>query len=759
MQGLAKSMKFQLFFLPILLMGVVTACTSISTEPQENLQLSSFPPGAETWAFQTPTDRYSSQALLDLRYLNEKVAGESGFIRLSSDGDNFVRGDGKPIRFWAVNSSVGSKGEAALKDNARFLAKRGVNMVRWHGQIPAQTADSQLTDINTKAREELWQYVAAMKQQGVYITISPYYAMPLQSQANWGIPRDSKSFHGLLFFDPELQSAYKNWLREMLQPVNPYTGVALKDEPAIALIQLQNEDSLLFWTVNNIKGRDLDLLSKQFADWLRQKYGSLAQASATWQGTTIEGDDFDRGLVRFYNLWEMTQNHNSRSGKAKRLADQTQFWTETMYRFNAEMTRFLRSEIGAKQLINAGNWKTADPLRLYDAERYSYTPSQVIGVNKYYHGGLHQGKYQGWAIVNGDKFSDRSMLFNPRSLPTNLKQVASRPMIISEGSWVPPLGYQSEAPFLMSVFQSLTGVDGFYWFSSNEPQWRQPSSANGYLTSLGKWVINTPELMGNFPAAALMYRLGYIQPGKTVIHEHRTLKDLWQRRLPIIAEDPTFDPNRDKKQNTQLSSSSQRVNPLAFLVGSVKVSYSTESSPNQVMDLSSYIDEQAKVIRSVTGEVKWDYGRGICTLDAPKVQGVTGFLKKGGQIKLKDTVIASGNDYATVIIVSMDNQPLKKSAKVLIQVGTVARPTGWKQKPVTWKSEDGKQQGFEIVRFGQAPWRIIKNDLNIIVNNPQLSKATVLDANGLAQGKVDLKRDDDKVSLQFPPNAKYLILE
>ena len=90
-----------------------------------------------------------------------------------------------------------------------------------------------------------------------------------------------------------------------------------------------------------------------------------------------------------------------------------------MYNFNQEMKRFLREEIGAKQLINAGNWKTADPIKLNDAERYSYTATEVIGVNRYYNGGTHEGKYSDWAIVNGDKFTNRSVLLNPSSFPLN----------------------------------------------------------------------------------------------------------------------------------------------------------------------------------------------------------------------------------------------------------------------------------------------------------------------------------------------------
>ncbi|HAC63518.1 MAG TPA: hypothetical protein DCF68_08245 [Cyanothece sp. UBA12306] len=765
----SPSIAYFLIVATTLTLGI-TSCTDISNSstkkihPHNNAKLVSDQATIitedNTWAFEPEIDNYSNKALLDLRYLNEAVAGEKGFIKTSKNGNNFVKGDGTPIRFWAINSDVWRKGYQELKDNARFLAKRGVNLVRWHGQITPKTEGSQLTDIDPKSREQLWQYVAAMKHEGIYLTISPYYANRLKPQPNWKVPQDSQSFHGLLFFDPQLKQAYKSWLKQLLIPVNPYTGIALKDEPAIAIIQLQNEDSLLFWTIKQLKGREKELLSRQFGQWLQKKYGSLTEASAAWQGTKIKEDNFAQGLVGFYEIWVMTKPQKNNSGKAKRLADQTQFLTETMKEFNQEITQFLREEIGAKQLINAGNWKTADPVRLNDAERYSYTPTEVMAVNRYYNGGSHQGKHQGWAIVNEDKFTNQSVLFNPRSFPLNIKQVSGYPMIIPESSWVPPLGYQSEGPFLVSIFQSLTGIDSFYWFAMKEPQWRQPSSANGYKPSLGKWVVNTPELLGNFPAAALMYRQGYIKTGKTVIDEKRSLEELWNRKVPLIAETRSFDPNRDISNNNSSVSLSQKVNPLSFLVGPVQVTYNANSSQSKVLDLSSYIDKKSQVIRSITGEIEWNYGQGICTLNTPKAQGVTGFFGQLGEIKLEDTTIKSSNKYATVIIVSLDGKPLKKSQKILIQMGTVARSTNWQEKAITWKDKAGNTlKGFEIINYGKAPWRLINNDLKITINNPNLRQGTIVDPNGFAEGKLSIKRDRNKISLQFPSNAKYLILQ
>ena len=88
----------------------------------------------------------------------------------------------------------------------------------------------------------------------------------------------------------------------------------------------------------------------------------------------------------------------------------------------------------------------------------------MIAVNKYYNGGAHTGATSGWRIDPGDHFSQQSALLNPRELPLNLKQVVGHPMIVTESSWVSPVAYRGRRVRSWSAaYQSLTGVDGFFW--------------------------------------------------------------------------------------------------------------------------------------------------------------------------------------------------------------------------------------------------------------------------------------------------------
>jgi hypothetical protein len=722
------------------------------------------------WDFTPPPDDFAPGARLDLRSLNEKVAGESGFVKMNGNGD-LLLGNGKPARFWAVNTSVGrekpftprplwNSDAPDLGRHARFLAKRGVNMVRCHAHLNPDVEKHpkvELTSINTGDRDWIWRTVAAMKKEGIYTTLSPYWANTTHLSAEWNIPGGAKqSTHGLLFFDETLQKGYKGWLRALFAEKNPYTGIPLAQDPAVAIIQIQNEDSLLFWTVSNLSAEQKKRLGRKFGQWLTKKYGSLNAAFAAWQGDKLPGDDAAASLVDFHHVWEMTQKREG--GRAKRLDDQTQFWTETMHAFNKQIADYLRNELGCKQLINAGNWRTADTGRLNDAERWSYTANEVLAVNRYV-GGMHVGPNQGWAITNGDQFTKVSALRDPSILPTNVKQAKGHAMLVTESSWVPPNGYATEGPFLLSVYQSLTGVDGYYWFATSTEQWTPPQSANGYMPSQGKWIMATPDAMGNFPAAALMYRKGYIKRGSPAVSEERALADLWQRRPGIIIEESGYDPNRDSGNLAPTSSVKEILPWEAFLVGPVEVKYGGDPAKSKTADLAKYIDREKKIVKSVTGEVTLDYGRGYCLLDAPCAQGVAALFRNQKTFKTKDTTITSGNPYGAVYAVSMDGKPLKESGQILVQVGTESQPTGWRESPTTISVNEGKFEGFKVESFGKAPWQVVRADVTLTVANPSLKKATVLDMNGKPVKEIPLQRTATGVELRFREPAMYVVLQ
>ncbi len=714
------------------------------------------------WPFTPAKDEFSADAALDLRYLNEKIAGESGFVTRGPDGMSFVLGNGKPVRFWALDDDATrghpSHGTPDMARNARFIAKRGANLTRCFADI---TSDKGLNLIDTGERDRLWKHVAAMKKVGIYTLFTPIWIGQCKLKPSMGYVDDGGNHNwGLLFIDKKLQEAYKGWMKQTLTEKNPYTGIPLAEDPALAFIQLQNEDSLLFYTSQGIKGEAHHELRRLFAAFAKTKYGSFDKVKEAW-GTAMPTadqdtpDDFDKGELAIAITWEMTQ-HRFGPQFEKRISDQMEFYCKLMHDFNQTMGDYLKNELHCKMLVNAGNWRTADNVTQLDGERWAQSANDVMAVNRYY-GGIHQGPNAGWAICVGDKFTDDCVMLRPRALPVTLKQVAGYPIMITESSWVPPQGYQSEGPFMIAAYSSLGGIGPYFWFAMGEETWADwtINSANGYMPSQGKWICNTPMLMGQWPAAALLYRQGYVKKGEPAVVEQRALDDIFGRKMPIIAEDEGYDPNRDKGLIAKESNVKDGVDPLAYLVGPVIAKYGGDPTKSTVMDLTKFINPTAKTVRSNTGELDLNYGTGLCKLDAPKAQGATGFLKKAGKIALSSVEIEATNDYATVLCVSMDDQPLATSEKVLLQVGTTERSTGWATKPVKIEGRDGE----EIVSFGKAPWQIVNADLTVSLKNTKVKKAYVLDANGMIAKDVELKTSGDGVSLKFPADALYVMLQ
>jgi hypothetical protein len=721
-----------------------------SRKPGEKLALAE--PG--TWAFEPDDDEFSPKALFDLRSLNEKQAGETGFVQRTPAGD-FALGNGQPVRFWAVNTSGGPSSEPeAIRKHARFLAKRGVNMVRWHGAINPKGGQSKITDVDVAEIEKVQKYVAAMKAEGIYTTFSPYWAIAAQANPNWGLKgHPSGNLPGTLFWDEDLQGAYKGWLREFFTHKNAY-GPPLAKEPALAIFQIQNEDSLLFWTIEAVKGEERRRLSLKNGAWAAKKYGSLDKAKQAWGGTKADGDDFAAGAAGFMHMWEF--NSDQTGGRLQRLADTLQFFAETMYAFNKDIGEFLRKELGCRMLINAGNWHTANNLLMLDAEHWSYTANDIIGMNYYVNAGAHinptENHKTGYLVSQGDYFQDGSMLHFPRRLATNRKLVAGFPYLISECTWVPPMSYQAEAPFLTAAYSSLTGFDILYWFAMG---------GQGYDRTVNKWQVACPSLMGGWPACSLMFRKGFVKKAEPAVHEERALDDIWTLRSTVIGEEESFDPNRHTGHLPKEVNLKGGINPLAFLVGPVEVKYGGDPAKTTAVDFSRYIDDQKKIVMSSTGELTFHHGDGWCTIDAPKAQGVTGFLSKTGSFALKTLTIESKNEYAAILAVALDDKDLAASQSILVQVTTQCRPYHWKESAATFKDPEGKNtyQGKRIDDTGAEPWNEIETQAVITVKNAKLKKAVALDPNGMPAGDVKAESKGGAFVVTLPANAMYVVLQ
>ena len=146
-------------------------------------------------------------------------------------------------------------------------------------------------------------------------------------------------------------------------------------------------------------------------------------------------------------------------------------------------------------------------------------------------------------------------------------------------------------------------------------------------------------------------------------------------------------------------------------------------------------------------------------MNAPKAQAVAGFVGGAGPQRLADVQITCRNAYATIVVVPLDDKPIRESARVLVQAGTLARPTGWTTRPARVRAGGKQTDAHYILSIGKAPWQVENVDATVAIANPRLTKATLLDVNGMPTATpVTVTAGGKGVTVALPPNTLYLVL-
>ena len=461
------------------------------------------------FAWEPGVDEFRDDALIDLRYLNEDVAGQAG--RVKASGNDFVLGSGEKVKFWGANVGPGvyQLDHASHVYLAKNLAKHGVNLVRLHGSIYGQRDPA----INRQRIDDLQHLVSVLKEEGIYVKLSFYFPLWFQ------LDGDRHPFM-LLYFDPEMQNLYFQWADALLATPNPYTGKPLGEDPAVAIVELVNEDSHFFWTFGkkNMPETRWELFTRLYGDWLQKKYGSLERAMDAWGAVREPADRLDDRRMELYDAWAMTtEGLQANAARRRRIGDQVQFLTENMRGFYQRAATYLREKCGYDGLISCSNWHVTDARMLDALERYCYTAGDVIDHHGYYDHN-HQGDAASWSVRPGQNFQSQSALHLREPNPLPYVETDGYPHITSEIGWPLPNMYRAEGVFLTATYGSLHGLDGIIHFAVGSPSWDQ---------SVRKFGLNNPVALGSYFAAALAYRRNDVKEAPAVVRDQARLEDLF----------------------------------------------------------------------------------------------------------------------------------------------------------------------------------------------------------------------------------------
>jgi len=609
-------------------------------------------------------DGFTSGALLDLRSLNERFAGEHGFIR--REGRDLVRGDGVPIRFWGVVAGADAirLDRPSVDYLVRSLAKRGVNAIRCRFPVWGEKS----SDVNPRRLDELFYFFAALKREGIYSMLGFYDPGWLSFRPGFGPvgieELEIKHPFSLIFFEPGMQDLWRTWATAALRTVNPYTGRTLADDPALALVEIAGNDSLFSANFNrkSVPAACWSRLEKVYGGWLAGQYGSAARVRQAWMEAREPDDDPDNGRFAVYEDWRMTREglKSAGPGMRHRLNDQVRFLSGIQGSFFEQAAEYLRRDMGVRCLIRAGDAAVSDPDLLAALDRATRMQPGVTGDRGSFSGvATEEIPEEGEDVRAGTGFKNLSALAVPESLPLGAVQAERYPALLADVYWANPNQYRADYAMLAAACGGAQGVDGIFTSVVMTSSWEPRMTRRG---------LQSPVILGSFPAFALAYRRGDISEATDAVSRVLDLERLYALKGTGVPGQPG---------NVPSASAALGIDPLAYAAMRVVCSYSDTGAPVRA-DPAPAVDRNLKVIRNAAGELVWDYGRRIVRLDAERIKAVAGFLSQLEKIRLGPVEIESENDYAAIAVVSLDGQPLEYSRAILIQAITTERPYGFR---------------------------------------------------------------------------------
>lgn len=254
----------------------------------------------------------ASKSIVDVSALNHRPAGRYGFLRVK---DGHLATSAGRQKLFGVNICMDAcfpeHGDA--EKVAARMAKFGINCVRFHhmDMDPAPrgiwAADGRTLDPGQLDRLDY--FIAQLKKNGIYADLNLHVSRVYPGFPEWeGAP----SFHkGVDNFVPGMLHLQREYARALLLHVNPYTKTRYAEEPAVALVEINNENGLIQVWGDGQLDRMPDVYSRELARqwniWLAKRYADGAALRKAWETDKVPpGPEMLRSDASSWNL----EQHN-----------------------------------------------------------------------------------------------------------------------------------------------------------------------------------------------------------------------------------------------------------------------------------------------------------------------------------------------------------------------------------------------------------------------------------------------------------------
>ncbi|AHM63138.1 hypothetical protein D770_24465 [Flammeovirgaceae bacterium 311] len=713
------------FVLVALLLTGILALTDQEPEP--------------VWYTFNPAAEYHDTRL-DMHNWLDAPAGKHGYVKL--DGGDFSFENGKKVKFWGVNIASGwsfpNKPEA--DQWTHYLAHYGLNSVRFHKFTAPGMEKGVSTRLAADKFDRLDYFSAKLREQGIYYGWSHIYGhKPLPGDSSrllaYEEVKEAGGGHlkgstiGLVNFAPDLQDLSIELTINMLEHVNPYTGIRYADDPALNFVELQNEDNLFFATAHNwiMKAPTYKkLISLQFSEWLLDKYKTEEALVQAWGNSALNAwPNFqqqesleERNIYPLAHHGYLSREYFEQNPQLQaRLLDTAFFLYETQNKFYNRYIAAIR-KTGYRGPIVASGWQAGDFVAHY-LNLHSDYKAGIIDRHNYFGGG------KGHRLDTG-RFSNISMVSQPGSglLSTGMQAVADRPFALSEWMSLIPTEWIAESSPIVAIYgMGLQGWDASYAYASNQPAITKTIEAPRH----GLYNFDSPLYMPLSPTLARMIYRGDINEGSVVASRKVHLPDLAEGKLNF---DEKILQNQDVK-------SFEGTPQEALARGKVVVEFTSSPEASQIPSLRDLYDQSGNSITSTTGELVWHKAPGeYFTVNTAGTKGMVGFAPEI-PISLGDIQLQTYNPFTVVLLTSLEkDKNMAEAESWLVTTLARARNTGMEY-------DSDKQM---LLAPGSAPVLLEAVDAELLFRGRKPKWAYVLDHTGRRTSqKIRLKKN--KLSL------------
>ncbi|RRA49130.1 hypothetical protein [Acidipila sp. EB88] len=619
----------------------------------------------------------ASHSPVDVSFLLDAPAGKHGFLVVKNG--HLATSDAQRVRLWGVNITDWSAGSRQIPEKvdaalwASTLARFGVNCVRFQfldlkeprGLLDTTRADTRALDPRQLDREDY--FIAELEKRGIYIDFNLLVGRPFNTAD--GV-HDAAALHegakGTSLFDARMIELQKEYARELLTHRNPYTGHPYTEDPAVAVIEINNENAL------NIGYRApspfyLVELTGMYNQWLAthrtpEQIDKLRQIVSSVTAVDAEpGATAHTASLRALPL--LASKGDAATAQPLRFYAEAEFYDELQRTYFENMERYVKSTLGSKSLVMA----TAD-----HSHANSGYPTLLATAGMDVMDGHDYWQHPEMYVRKAPMVNDP---LHSTVVELSRSAIAGKPYTASEVNNPFPNDYGGEGIPILAAYALLQDWDAILWYTFEpkaEPAWK-PVVGDPFDIS------HDPVKMPELAQGALMFLRGDVAAARTVAERSYTRAEVFDSMLlPAASERPYFTPGF----------------PLALpLEHEVRVQSLDGAPTRPFVDASSFASTSPIV--SDTQQLAWYSSpreTGLVTIDTPRTEGLIGFVTANGK-SVRHLSTELRNSFCTVLLSSLDGKPIAQSARMLLVAGGRVENTGQ-----TWNIA-----GTDLTDWGVSP--------------------------------------------------------